>query len=99
MERLMEADIYMQPNPEYFVKLLNNYRSNEHILHIPNKLFYRGELIAMADANSRSSLLCDWEHLPKKHFPLLFHHINGVTLQDSDSPRQETLFYTGIQDK
>lgn len=88
MERMMNCStIYSKPNPRVFIKLVKNYRSNKHILHVPNKLFYKNELEAVESENSESCLLYKWKYLPKENFPVLFHHIDGEIKRDHDSPR------------
>ena len=49
LERVMEMPMY-QPqvnqghNTQVVTKLLNNYRSNNHILQVPDEMFYKSEL-------------------------------------------------------
>ena len=66
-------------------KLVQNYRSHPDILCVPNELFYNGELQPCADKLVRESL-CQWEHLPCKGFPLIFHGVSGEDAQEANSP-------------
>ena len=66
-------------------KLVQNYRSHPDILRVPNELFYNGELQPCADKLVRESL-CQWEHLPRKGFPLIFHGVSGQDTREANSP-------------
>lgn len=66
-------------------KLVQNYRSHPKILDIPNKAFYDGDLQAKANI-TRSHRFVDWEHLPKRGFPIIFHGIEGEDMRESNSP-------------
>lgn len=52
MEYLSKQELYKPHNgkydPLFIVVLKKNYRSHEHILHIPSKKFYRSQLEAHA---------------------------------------------------
>ncbi|KAA0712698.1 putative helicase mov-10-B.1 [Triplophysa tibetana] len=93
LERLMkENGLYQKikdDNPRYdsrFVtKLLQNYRSHPAILKIPNELFYENELQMFADQIMREAF-CQWEHLPKKGFPVVFHGVMGKDEREENSP-------------
>lgn len=69
----------------YVTKLLKNYRSHKDILNIPNKLFYHNELIPAGGAST--SMFTKWEHLMTRGFPVIFHHIVGEDIRESNSPR------------
>jgi helicase MOV-10 len=58
------------------VKLVKNWRSHPAILKFPNQAFYEGELQPCASPVVVDSLL-QWEGLPTKGFPILFHAISG----------------------
>ncbi|KAJ0173743.1 hypothetical protein K1T71_010892 [Dendrolimus kikuchii] len=67
MERLKrDCNLYSDSrnDPNYIVMLRNNFRSNPDILDIPNKLFYNGQLIALAgpDYLSNIDILGDRQH-------------------------------------
>ncbi|XP_034452521.1 putative helicase mov-10-B.2 isoform X2 [Hippoglossus hippoglossus] len=69
----------------FVTKLLCNYRSHPSILKIPNELFYDSELLCNADEILRNSY-CNWPHLPKSGFPLIFHGVTGVDEREASSP-------------
>jgi len=66
-------------------KLVRNYRSHDSILKLPNSLFYENDLISCADLFKSHSLV-DWEHLPTKGFPLIFHGVQGEDKREANSP-------------
>jgi len=92
LERYMETvQVYMR-HPEtnaydnkLLVKLVRNYRSHPDILQIPNELFYDNELQPHANEIARESL-CQWEDLPKKGFPIIFHGVVGKDEREERSP-------------
>lgn len=69
-------------------KLIYNYRSHEVLLSLPSKLFYHGELSFQAPRSVVDSL-SEWNSLPKKGFPLLFH---GVRVRTQRAHRTCFLF-------
>ena len=78
--------MYREPfDPRVATKLVQNYRSHPDILALPNRLFYDGDLKAMANELVRSSL-CEWDHLPRKGFPIIFHGIEGTDEREERSP-------------
>ncbi|XP_061178747.1 putative helicase MOV-10 [Saccostrea echinata] len=96
LERYMnEVQVYKRrddeddPDHHYdnrlITKLLRNYRSHPVILNYPNETFYNGELVPNADENIRTSL-CDWEELPTKNFPIIFHGVVGKDQREERSP-------------
>ena len=66
-------------------KLLDNYRSHPDILHLPNKLFYDGELRARADP-TMTHRFDRWAELPAQGFPIVFHGVEGLDQREGDSP-------------
>lgn len=66
-------------------KLVKNYRSHPAILKLPNERFYDGDLIPSADEFVINSLT-NWEHLPQKGFPLIFHGVRGKDEREGNSP-------------
>ncbi|CAG9824242.1 unnamed protein product [Phaedon cochleariae] len=90
LERLLDTcKIYSreedQPyNDRYVTKLVKNYRSHKTILHVPNKHFYRNELIAAGD--HYTELFVGWEHLKNQMFPMMFHHVEGQDTREKTSP-------------
>ncbi|XP_046896067.1 putative helicase mov-10-B.1 [Hypomesus transpacificus] len=91
LERLMkDVSLYQKGsrgtyNDRYVTKLLRNYRSHPAILKIPNELFYDGELQVFADKIVRNSY-CNWEHLQKQGFPIIFHGVTGRDEREANSP-------------
>ncbi|XP_078339905.1 putative helicase MOV-10 isoform X1 [Crassostrea virginica] len=66
-------------------KLLRNYRSHPAILKYPNDAFYDGELVPDAEESIRTCL-CDWEELPTRKFPIIFHGVTGKDQREERSP-------------
>lgn len=60
-------------------KLIFNYRCHEALLALPSKLFYQGELCFKAPRDVVESL-CQWQSLPKKGFPLIFHGVRVIMI-------------------
>lgn len=94
LERLMNWKLYKKDhnnkfNPSYVTKLVRNYRSHPAILHVPNKLFYESELIAIGGAHTDRAV--DWKKLPKPKFPVIFHAVNGKEGREPRSPRSANL--------
>ncbi|XP_028432245.1 putative helicase mov-10-B.1 isoform X2 [Perca flavescens] len=92
LERLMRQNTLYQKSTDsghfdtrFVTKLLRNYRSHAAILKIPNELFYENELQVFADQWERE-IYCNWEHLPKKGFPLIFHGVMGKDEREANSP-------------
>ncbi|CAN0181281.1 unnamed protein product [Lampetra planeri] len=91
IERLMmENPLYQKSSDGFFnrsfvTKLLKNYRSHPAILELPNTLFYEGELQVCADELKRNNF-CQWEHLPTKGFPVIFHSVIGQDTREENSP-------------
>ena len=72
-------------NNQMITKLVRNYRSHPAIIKVPNDLFYNDELIPCADEFLRESL-CNWDELPGKNFPLIFHGVTGEEMREEMSP-------------
>ena len=91
LERLIQLPPYQRNesashyDTRHMTKLIRNYRSHEAILELPNKLFYDGDLIVAADAMRRRRF-SDWEHLPKRGFPVIFHGVEGEDMREMHSP-------------
>ncbi|KAG1686823.1 putative helicase mov-10-B.1 [Nymphon striatum] len=90
LQRLMENyEFYLSKDgkfdPKYVCKLLQNYRSNQHILQLPNELFYDNELKCCGNEVLINSL-CDWPYLKRKGFPILFHSVIGQNVRENTSP-------------
>ncbi|NWQ59485.1 SDE3 helicase, partial [Neopipo cinnamomea] len=93
LERLMlHNPLYQKSSeegydPQFVTKLLCNYRSHEAILRIPNELFYDSELRACeSDGLDVRNFYCNWEELPKKGFPIIFHGVCGEDQREEKSP-------------
>uniref|UniRef100_A0A667WMC0 RNA helicase n=1 Tax=Myripristis murdjan TaxID=586833 RepID=A0A667WMC0_9TELE len=92
LERLMRTNpLYHKSSDSghfdsrFVSKLLRNYRSHPAILKIPNELFYENELQVFADQWEREAY-CNWEFLPKKGFPVIFHGVMGKDEREANSP-------------
>nr|XP_033482694.1 putative helicase mov-10-B.1 [Epinephelus lanceolatus] len=92
LERLMKHNTLYQKSADsghfdtrFVTKLLRNYRSHAAILKIPNELFYDNELQVFADQWERDTY-CNWEHLPRKGFPVIFHGVMGKDEREANSP-------------
>nr|XP_006811932.1 PREDICTED: putative helicase MOV-10-like [Saccoglossus kowalevskii] len=92
LERFMQTcPVYQREGPDHpynanmLTKLVRNYRSHPDILRLPNDLFYNGELQAFADEMLRNCM-CQWELLPKKKFPIIFHGVEGIDQREGKSP-------------
>uniref|UniRef100_A0A8C6KW45 RNA helicase n=1 Tax=Nothobranchius furzeri TaxID=105023 RepID=A0A8C6KW45_NOTFU len=85
LERLMQQELYTGLESFYVTKLLQNYRSHEAILKVPNEEFYNKELQVLADKMERETY-CQWEALPKKGFPVIFHGVLGKDEREANSP-------------
>ncbi|XP_026778492.3 putative helicase mov-10-B.1 isoform X1 [Pangasianodon hypophthalmus] len=93
LERLMTQNSLYQKNQDgcqgydscFVTKLLRNYRSHPAILKIPNELFYENELQVFANQMEREAF-CQWEHLPKQGFPVIFHGVMGKDEREANSP-------------
>lgn len=85
-ERHEEADYFGDHyDTRMITKLVRNYRSHPTILDVCNRAFYDGDLIAEADI-TRTHRFVDWEHLPKKKFPIIFHGVEGEDTREANSP-------------
>ncbi|XP_075234824.1 putative helicase mov-10-B.1 isoform X2 [Lycorma delicatula] len=92
LERLMTSDSMYKKNPEtekynelVLTKLHLNFRSHPAIIEIPNKLFYDRELKA-AGKKEITETFCNWNELPTKQFPIIFHGIIGKEDREETSP-------------
>mmetsp|Transcript_2576 Transcript_2576/g.6397 ORF Transcript_2576/g.6397 Transcript_2576/m.6397 type:complete len:974 (-) Transcript_2576:119-3040(-) len=89
-ERLMLRDAYQSGadgsfDPRFVTELVDNYRSHEAMLELPNRLFYDNRLLPTADY-ARSHSLQDWEHLPTQGFPMVFEGVDGEDERELSSP-------------
>eukprot|EP00026_Physarum_polycephalum_P001055 Phypoly_transcript_01056.p1 GENE.Phypoly_transcript_01056~~Phypoly_transcript_01056.p1 ORF type:complete len:1229 (+),score=283.06 Phypoly_transcript_01056:43-3687(+) len=77
-------------NPDYVTKLVRNYRSHPAILHLPNRMFYHGDLVESADHDMTHSLLT-FQKLPSLKnkflpFPIVFNGLQGEDTREGESP-------------
>ena len=92
LERLMSRPLY-QPDGEHgggynslvLTKLVQNFRSHEVLLRLPNNLFYDGELLACAP-ELLANCCSRWEGLPQPGVPLVWHGVNGRDEREGNSP-------------
>ena len=93
MERLTERSVYKRREDadgglypkQLLTKLVRNYRTHPDILKLPNEMFYHNDLVSCAEKMVTMSM-ANWEHLPTKGVPLIFHSINGENCRESNSP-------------
>ncbi|XP_053381191.1 putative helicase MOV-10 [Mercenaria mercenaria] len=90
LERFINnVDGYMKTdskyNQYYITKFIRNYRSHEAIIHVPRELFYDKELECHGDPMILNCMT-GWEHLPNKHFPVIFHSVFGKSEREETSP-------------
>ncbi|PRP82146.1 RNA helicase [Planoprotostelium fungivorum] len=72
-------------DPRCVTKLVRNYRSHVNILEFPSKTLYNGELVPCADPIFTERYL-NWDKLPNKTFPFLFHGVMGKNEREKGSP-------------
>lgn len=92
LERLLASGIYTRNNevhtttggydPTCLTKLIYSYRCHPAILRVPNQLFYSNELVEVAWGDK----LSQWDQLPTRNFPVIFHGVNGTHARESNSP-------------
>ncbi|KAF9003306.1 P-loop containing nucleoside triphosphate hydrolase protein [Cyathus striatus] len=87
LSRIMERSIYELDTGRgiTIVKLVKNFRSHPDILQFPNEQFYDSELQPCGDPIMTHSLE-NYEELPKKKFPIIFHGLIGRDERESRSP-------------
>ncbi|XP_043569668.1 RNA helicase Mov10l1 isoform X2 [Chiloscyllium plagiosum] len=94
LERLMARPSYSRDenfaafgsySPLLVTKLVNNYRSHSSLLALPSKLFYHQEL-KMSSDQSVVNKFCNWEKLPRKGFPIIFHGLRGNEMREGSNP-------------
>ncbi|KAK6913964.1 DNA2/NAM7 helicase, helicase domain [Dillenia turbinata] len=83
LERLSECNFYIEGDKNYVTKLVRNYRCHPHILCLPSKLFYKGELIA---CKKDTKSLMNWDFLPNKEFTVSFVGIQGCDEREGNNP-------------
>lgn len=85
MERLCESKFYKDGNQNYVTKLVRNYRCHEHILSLPSRLFYKGDLISCKEDDTLNP--SSWKDiLPNPEFPVIFKGVQGVDEREGNNP-------------
>ncbi|PPQ70505.1 hypothetical protein CVT24_013275 [Panaeolus cyanescens] len=87
LSRLMALELYdlKKNRGRTIVKLVKSFRSHPDILKFSNDQFYASELQPCGDPAITHSLT-NYEELPKKQFPIIFHGIMGKDLREASSP-------------
>jgi helicase MOV-10 len=89
LQRLTDSDIYRNSVEsmvnQHMVMLVDNYRSHEDILRIPNMLFYDGKLQCRAD-RVKSHNMIPWDALPARNCPVVVHNVRGNATREERSP-------------
>lgn len=90
LERLMDCEVYQREanghySPTRLTKLLKNFRSHNDIIEVPNRLFYDHELKAHGD-KMITHCMTEWETLPRRGCPLIFHGVSGRDLRELSCP-------------
>ncbi|KDP23615.1 hypothetical protein JCGZ_23448 [Jatropha curcas] len=85
LQRLFECEFYHNEEKGFVTKLVRNYRCHPAILHLPSKLFYKGELLACKE-DTCPSIGFDVDFLPRKEFPVLFIGIQGCDEREGNNP-------------
>ncbi|KAF5351006.1 hypothetical protein D9756_008275 [Leucocoprinus leucothites] len=93
LARLMATDIYNIESDRRgpggpgitIVKLVKNFRSHPDILQFPNERFYKSELQPYGNSAMVRSLE-NYDELPKKGFPIIFHGVVGKDEREKKSP-------------
>ncbi|XP_004297116.1 PREDICTED: probable RNA helicase SDE3 [Fragaria vesca subsp. vesca] len=84
LERMFDCEFYRNGDNSYVTKLVRNYRCHPDILHLPNELFYGGELKACKDDSV--SITAGLDLLPNKDFPVVFFGIQGCDEREGNNP-------------
>lgn len=85
MERVMMLGKYQFPyDPHYVTQLTDNFRSHWAILRFSNLRFYHSVLEAKQTPEI-ANFAIDWDLLPNKNFPLIFHSILAPSEMDGTS--------------
>lgn len=90
LERLMDCEPYQRTtnghySPLMLTKLLKNFRSHRAIIEVPNRLFYDSELQVCGN-ELITNCMSEWEELPCRGCPLIFHGVRGRDLRESSCP-------------
>ncbi|KAF9486245.1 RNA helicase [Pholiota conissans] len=87
LARIMQREIYNLNTGKgiTIVKLIKNFRSHPDILKFSNDQFYNSELSSCGEPAMINSLV-NYEELPKRRFPVVFHGIVGKDEREKSSP-------------
>ena len=66
-------------------KLVHNLRSHQVILKLPNEIFYKWRFGSQYAHMTSSHRFVNWEHLPTRGFPIIFHGIEGKDTHEANS--------------
>lgn len=95
LERLMNTVLYARNEAEYkqyggynpllVTMLEESYRSHPDILRFPSDTFYFSQIICCFPSDKKCEL-SEWDELPHKGFPVIFHGIKGEEFREENSP-------------
>ncbi|XP_035216479.1 RNA helicase Mov10l1-like [Stegodyphus dumicola] len=95
LERLMNTALYARNEKEYgqfggynpllITMLEESYRSHPDILRFPSDMFYFSQVICCFPSGT-SNKLSNWDELPTKGFPIIFHGVKGEEFREENSP-------------
>ncbi|KAF9057134.1 RNA helicase [Panaeolus papilionaceus] len=87
LSRLMGLEVYdlKKNRGKTIVKLVKSFRSHPSIMEFSNNHFYDSELQPCGNPAITHSL-ANYEELPKKQFPVVFHGIQGRDMREASSP-------------
>ncbi|KAG8196843.1 hypothetical protein JTE90_027556 [Oedothorax gibbosus] len=95
LERLMNTALYARNeeaykqyggyNPMLVTMLEESYRSHPDILRFPSDTFYFSQIIPRFPMD-KACELTQWNELPTKGFPVIFHGVKGEEFREQNSP-------------
>ncbi|KAL3117259.1 hypothetical protein niasHT_007662 [Heterodera trifolii] len=91
MKRIMYGDVYSQADDRVFVTLKQTYRSHYAILRPCSYLFY-DNILQVDDGQGDFHKLTEWEGLPTKGFPVIFHSSRGSKDEQGFNKSHHNLF-------
>uniref|UniRef100_A0A1I8BTE6 RNA helicase n=1 Tax=Meloidogyne hapla TaxID=6305 RepID=A0A1I8BTE6_MELHA len=96
LKRIMHSEKYKDSFDErYFVILRQTYRSHYNILRPCSYLFYDNMLI-VDDRQGNFYKLSDWEGLPTKGFPIIFHSSRGSQDEQGANKSHQNTFEANL---
>ncbi|KFM61622.1 putative helicase Mov10l1, partial [Stegodyphus mimosarum] len=94
LERIMNTALYARNEKEYgqfggynpmlITMLEESYRSHPDILRFPSDMFYFSQVICCFPSGT-SNKLSNWDELPTKGFPIIFHGVKGEEFREENS--------------